>query len=253
MDPTEPTASAQASTKRQGRRPRPLTVAVRVVLIGVIILALVGLAHLLRNPAGFGSEEVTASSASLPQGQWPPEVDYSGGPPPPDRRPTSRQEADDGLRHIMSGLVEAFTGAGDETEADLTPEQRRQRVADVFALPYGYPSTEAPAELMPPDAKVVMTFDNPSRPGCRMVLVRVPGDVDEALTKFHRHYASLKWEGEALRSPRRHPDDQPDRGWLVHFRKGNRERIVYARPRSAGDETLVAIYDPDYEGDAKAP
>ena len=253
MDPSKPTEPAQPSPAPPARRPRPLVVVLRVVLIGVIILAMLGLAHLLRHPAGFGGERVTVSGAAAPDGSWPPEVDFSGDPPPPDPHPTTRQEADDGLRHIITGLMDAFTGAGDDTDAEATPEARRQRVADAFALPYGYPSTEAPAGLMPREARVLMTFDNPARPGCRMVLARVPGDIEAALELFYRHYKAMNWEGDSLRSPRTHRTDQPDRGWMVHFRKGRRERIVYARPRSTGDETLVAIYDPDYEGDTSAP
>ncbi|MFO8013176.1 MAG: hypothetical protein R6X20_07705 [Phycisphaerae bacterium] len=225
----------------------------RVVLIVVVILAMVLLAHVLRHPGRGGAGEDDVAGAADPV--WPPEVDLSGGAPPPEEEPTTREEADDDLRHAMAGLIMAALGAGGEdAPRDIDPAEARRRVADLFALPYDYPQSEAPADLVPEGAKVLLTFDNPARRGVRMVLVRMPGGIDAALEAFHRHYESLGWEYEPLKDPRDHRGAQPDRGWLVHFRKVRqgrivRDRVVYARPRSEGDETLVAVYDPDYGGD----
>jgi hypothetical protein len=230
-----------------------LALAVRVVLMVVVILAMVLLAHYLRHPGGLDAGDGDLGAAADPV--WPPEVELSGGAPPPDETPTTREEADDNLRQAMAGLIMAALGEGDDdAPRDIDPTEARRRVADLFALPYDYPRSEAPADLVPRGAKVLMAFDNPARRGVRMVLVRMPGSVDAALEAFHRHYESLGWEYEPLKNPQDHRGAQPDRGWLVHFRKIRqgrivRDRVVYARPRSGGDETLVAIYDPDYGGE----
>jgi len=252
----EQTQSAQPSEQeRAGRRRRPLAIALRVALIAVVVLAMVLLAHVLRHPAGFGGENVEGSGQAAPDQGWPPEVELSGAPPLPDEQPTTAEEADDGLRHVMAGLIMAALGEGDEGAArDTEPTDPQRRIADLFALPYDYPQSEAPADLMPEEAKVLMVFDNPVRRGCRMVLVRMPKSMDAALEAFHRHYESLGWECERLESPRVNRGAQPDRGWLVHFREVRdgrvaRQRVVYARARSGGDETLVAIYDPNYGGE----
>ena len=259
MERPEQTQSAQPSEQeRAGRRRRPLAIALRVALIAVVVLAMVLLAHVLRHPAGFGEGSAGGAGASAPDLAWPPEVELSGAPPPPDEEPTTAEEADDGLRHVMAGLIMAALGEGDEGDEeaarDTEPTDAQRRMADLFALPYDYPQSEAPADLMPEEAKVLMVFDNPVRRGCRMVLVRMPKSMDAALEAFHRHYESLGWECERLESPRVNRGAQPDRGWLVHFREVRdgrmaRQRVVYARARSGGDETLVAIYDPNYGGE----
>jgi len=251
--------SAQPTTGRPAsKRRRPVAIALRVGLIAIIVLAMVGLGHVLRNPAGFGEEEEEGAIAdrAAPDAGWPPEVDFSGGPPPPDARPTTEQEADDDLRHVMAGLImAALDGEDEEAGREPTPTEQQRRVADLFGLPYDYPHSQAPADLVPAEAEVLMVFDNPERPGCRMVLVRMRGDVDEALEAFYRHYESMDWEGEDLRkrSPREYGNAQPDRGWLVRFSQARdgrivRRRVVYARPRATGEETLVAIYDPNDAG-----
>ncbi|MEA3366620.1 MAG: hypothetical protein U9R68_00740 [Planctomycetota bacterium] len=255
MERSEQTQSAQPSEQQRAGRRRPLSIGLRVALIAVVVLAMVLLAHVLRHPAGFGGENVEGSGQAASAQGWPPEVDFSGAPPPPDEEPTTAEEADDNLRHLMAGLIMAALGEGDEGDArDTEPTDQQRRIADLFALPYDYPQSQAPADLMPEEAKVLMVFDNPVRRGCRMVLVRMPKSMDAALEAFHRHYELLGWECERLESPRANRGAQPDRGWLVHFRKVRdgrmvRQRVVYARARSGGDETLVAIYDPNYGGE----
>jgi len=252
----EQTQSAQPSDPQRAgrRRRRPLAIALRVVLIAVVVLAMILLAHVLRHPSGLGGEEAGARRAGADPA-WPPEIERSGAPPPPDETPTTRREADDDLRHVMVGLIMAALGEGDEgATRDPEPTDAQRRIADLFALPYDYPRSEAPADLVPGEARVLIVFDNPMRPGCRMVLVRMPESIDAALEAFHRHYESLGWECEPLRNPRADRDAQPDRGWLVNFRQVRqgrtvRERVIYARARAEGGETLVAIYDPHYGGE----
>jgi hypothetical protein len=251
QDPSARPAQQQPTT----RRSRPLAVGVRVVLIAIVVLAMVLLAHMLRHPSGFGTDDGPGAGQVVRGAGLPPEVELSGGPPPPDRQPTTPQEADDDLRHAMAGLIMAALAEGDEGDArGPDPSDAQRRIADLFALPYDYPRSEAPADLVPGAAQVLIVFDNPMQPGCRMVLVRMPGTIDVALEALQRHYKSLGWEHEPLKSPQTDRGAQPDRGWLVHFRKVRqgrtvRQRVVYARPRSEEDETLVAIYDPDYGGD----
>jgi len=251
MNRPEQRQSAQPSEQERRRR-RPWTIAVRAALIAVVVLAMVLLAHVLRHPSGLGGPGGGGAGRSAPDPTWPPQVEPSGAPPPADPAPTTAEEADDDLRRVMAGLIMAALAEG-EDGADPDPAAAQKRIADLFALPYDYPRSEAPAELVPEEARVLMVFGNPVRPGCRMVLVRLPGSIDAALEAFHRHYESLGWECEPLQSPRAEAAAQPDRGWLVHFRRLRqgrtvRRRIIYARARSGGEETLVAIYDPNYGG-----
>jgi hypothetical protein len=249
------TPAAEAATRETDRRRRPLAIAFRIALIGVIVVAMVYLAHVLRDPDALDDAEPVGAGAPSADPVRPPETTLSGGAPPPDETPTTQQEADDDLRQIMAGLIMAALGEGDTGAArDPEPTDAQRRVADIFALPYDYPQSEAPADLIPETARVMMVFDNPARRGSRMVLVRVPGGLGEALEAFHRHYASLGWERRELANPRADRGAQPDRGWMVQFRKVRegrtvRERIVYARARDEDDETLVAIYDPNYAGE----
>lgn len=255
MERSEQNQPPKPSEQRRLRRSRPWTIAVRAGLIAVVVLAMVLLAHVLRHPSGLVGQGGGDVGGAAPAPVWPPEADPSGSPPVPDPEPTPAEEADDDLRHVMAGLIMAALGEGREGAApDPDPADAQRRVADLFALPYDYPRSEAPADLVPEGARVLMVFGNPVRRGCRMALVRMPGSIDVALEAFHRHYGSLGWECERLRSPRADRAAQPDRGWLVHFhqvRQGRkvRERILYARARSGGEETLVAIYDPNYGGE----
>ena len=225
----------------------------RVVLIVAVILTMVFLADLLRQPGGLDSTPDDAAGA--PDLTWPPEVVPSGNPPAPDPVPTTRREVTDELRQAMAGLMMAALGEGEGDPArEPDPNEAQRRVADLFALPYDYPQSEAPPGLLPDGAKVLVAFENPMQRGCRMLLARMPGSVDVVLEAFHRHYDSLGWQHEPLKSPQDDRGAQPDRGWLVEFhqvREGRvvRRRLVYARPRAAGDETLVAVYDPQHRGE----
>jgi len=245
-EPT-PSEAREASPKAERKRIRPMGVALRVAAILVILGAMFALGHVLRSPGGWGGNVAGDGSAA-----WPPEVDDADNrAPPPDPRPTTEAEARDGLRQMMAGLLMAAAGDDDATddEAPADPTAAQRRVADWFGFPYNYPAGAAPAGVVPPGVEVLMVVGNPERQESRMVLARVRKGVDEALESFYRHYRSMGWEADTLKSPARHRDAQPDRGWLVRFAKGRRERLVYARPRAGADETLVAVYDPNYEGE----
>jgi len=215
----------------------------RVAAVVLVILVTLALAHYLRHPSAVwdGGE-----GGDLTVGPWPPEVQPSGGPPKPDEKPTTDEEVQDDLRQVMAGLVMAAIDGDDPDDPRNTDDELKRRfIANVFGLPYDYPRNKAPADLMPQEAQVLMVFEDPERAGCRMVLVRMRKGVGEALEAFCRHYDQKGWQWNELADPRKDHDSQPDPGWLVRFRKGKRERIVYARARG-GEETLVAIYDPQY-------
>jgi len=93
--------------------------------------------------------------------------------------------------------------------------------------------------LLPDGAGVLAVFENPEGNGARMVLARLPGDIHVALSSLEKHYEAQGWTMVEAPDPRA----QTDEGWLVRFSRQGRERIVYARPRRSGDETLVAVYD----------
>ena len=228
------------------KRRTPLSIVWRIAAIVVVILVTFALAHFLRHPAGFHDEGQDFLGPTA--GNWPPEVEATGNPPKPDDTPTDEQEAGDDLRQAMAGLVMAAIGDDDDPDdpRGQDAEARRRFIAERFGLPYDYPRNKASADLMPEEAQVLVVFENPERGGCQMVLVRLRKPIDAALEAFCRHYEKIGWEWDELNSPREDPDAQPDQGWLIRFREGRRERIVYARARHGGEETLVAIYDPRY-------
>jgi hypothetical protein len=82
-------------------------------------------------------------------------------------------------------------------------------------------------------------FEDPAGQGRRIILMRVPGTIDEALGAIHNCYKAAGYEAP----DQLEPSAQTDQGWLVRFTKGGRERLVYARPRDSAKETLVAVYD----------
>jgi len=215
----------------------------RVAAIVLVVLVMLALAHYLRHPSEAWDDE--EGGGALTFGQWPPEVQPSGGPPKPDETPATPREAQDSLRKIMAGLVMAAIGDDDPDEPpSADDEAKRQFIADAFGLPHDYPRNKAPADLMPEEAQVLMVLENPEHGASRMVLVRMRKDVGATLEAFHKQYDAKGWQCDELADPEKDHDAQPDRGWLLRFRKGRRERILYARPRAGGEETLVAIYDP---------
>jgi hypothetical protein len=123
--------------------------------------------------------------------------------------------------------------------ANKNPEDRRQFLAGIFGLPYDYPKSQVAEDLAPKGAQVLIVFEDPAGQGRRIILMRVPGAIDEALGAIHNHYKAAGYEAP----DQLEPSAQTDQGWLVRFTKGGRERLVYARPRDSAKETLVAVYD----------
>jgi hypothetical protein len=228
------------------RRPR---LAWRLAAIAVIILAMIGLTHVLRRAGrvgGSGEAPPAAPPATAAAGTASP----SGAAPQaqedtPEAAPTDEKEAVGDLRKAMAGLVMAATDAdeGDyEHSGNQTPEQRRQFIADRFGLPFDYPRSEAPPDVAPPGAEVLVVFQNPSRRQSRMVLLLMRRPLSEALGALQRQYETAGWQLAAPIDPR----NQTDRGWMIRFRREGADRVVYVQTRADKEETLAAVYDSGY-------
>ena len=225
----------QAEPMPQKVRPQRLFVLWRVLAIAAILVAMVAVAHFLQSPARF-EEGGKGLPAAAPDA-------FSATPPAPEAPSGSeaRKEAMTDLRKVMAGiLMDAAQEQGPyQDPRNQTPEARRRFLADRFALPFDYPRSQVPPGLLPDGARLLVAFENPERNGARMVLARLPGDIHVALSSVQKHYEAQGWTMVEAPGPRA----QTDEGWLVRFAQQGRERIVYARPRQSGDETLVAIYD----------
>ena len=208
----------------------------RILAIALILVIMVGLAHYMRNPSRMegGPDAAAASKAG----------NEAFAPAPPQKAASAddgAQQKDQALRKIMGGLVmEAADEDGPYNDpANKDPEDRRRFLAGVFGLPFEYPQNQVADDLAPKGAHVLIVLEDPECRSKRIILMRVPGDIDQALSAIHNHY---KAAGYQVAEPVR-PSAQTDRGWLVRFTKGHRERLVYARPRDSGKETLIAVYD----------
>jgi hypothetical protein len=228
---TPPSPSESLETRRRRRA----AIAWRLAAVALVVLAMVAAAHFLRSPAGF-------QGGDAPDGVWRAPIAADGGPgvaPPKDNDPAF---PGNDLRKLMAGLIMSATeDDGDyQDPKNATPAARRKFVARQFGdLPADYPQSAAPAGAVPKDAEILVVVPNPGAPGARMVLVRVRKDFPEVLAEFQKLYVNAGWASEGPPDPKA----QPDEGWLKRFSKGNRERVIYARPRRTGAETLVAIYD----------
>ena len=218
----------------------------RILAVAVILAAMVAVAHYLRHPARFGGAEGRAG-ADAAKGEDPFSVangDAGGAARAEEGRSPSRvfdKQALADLRAHMAGIV---MHAADEEgpyndPANQDAESRRQFLAGVFGLPADYPRNKVPEDLAPKDARVLAVFENPEGNGARMAILRVPGDIHQALSAVHNQYVAAGWKVPEQADP----SAQTDQGWLMRFTKGRSERIVYARPRQSGGETLVAVYD----------
>jgi hypothetical protein len=180
----------------------------------------------------------------------------SGGlvvpPPDPDELPPGdvpgRAAGEANLRRIMADLV--LNAVDEDTPfrdpANKDPEERQKTVADFLRLPYKDLGQKAPADLVPPSGRVIASFENPGGGGEKMVLVRMNGKVGAAISAFYTMYTAAGWKAPDLEGARAQmlAGRQTDEGWLIRFaRPGGQERIIYARERSAVEETLVAVYD----------
>jgi len=227
--PNVPSASPPEGAKRR-------TFVWRILLIALILASMVGLAHYMRPPSQLEGGPDAASLSKSGQDVFAPAPPHKG----PNLEEAGRQKAQ-ALRKIMGGLVmEAADEDGPYNDpANKDPEDRRRFLAGIFGLPADSPQSQVADDLAPKDAHVLMVFEDPAGQGKRVVLMRVPGDIDQALAAVHNHYKAAGYE--AL--PQEDPSTQTDRGWLMRFTKGNRERVVYARPRDSSKETLIAVYD----------
>ena len=231
---TEETPNGPPASPPEGAKRR--TFVWRILAIALILASMVGLAHYMRQPSRLeGGPDATAASK-------PGEDVFAPAPPPKatDLEEAGRQKAQ-ALRKIMGGLVmEAADEDGPYNDpANKDPEDRRRFLADIFGLPFDFPQNQVADDLAPKGAHVLVVFEDPAGQGKRVVLMRVPGGIDEALAAVSNHYKAAGYE--AL--PQEDPATQPDRGWLMRFTKDKRERVVYARPRDSDKETLVAVYD----------
>jgi hypothetical protein len=227
---TQPSPPESPETRR-----RRAAIAWRLAAVALVVLAMVAAAHFLRSPAGFQGGE-------WPDDAWRPPANAGGGPdvaPPKDCDPAN---PGNDLRKLMAGLIISATEEdGDyQDPKNATPDARRKFVAKQFGdLPPDYPRSAAPADAIPKDAEILVVVPNPGAPDSRMILVRVRKEVPETLAEFQKLYVTAGWVCEGPADPKA----QPDEGWLMRFTKGNRERVIYARPRRTGGETLVAIHD----------
>lgn len=234
---TQPEARAQAP----GRRLSRWAVAGRVAAIALVIVVMVAAGHYLRDPGAFEGDAADAGAAPARRGPAPAVAPAADDPAPP---PATAEEATAALRRIMAGLImSASDGAeGFEDPLNQDADARRRFLAERFRLPTDYPRGGAPSELAPAEAEVLVVFQDPSAPNVRMVLVRIRKGVSAALEDFGRLYAAQGW---AISEPL-DPKAQTDQGWLVQFTRRDQRRLVYARARQSGEETLAAIYDPRY-------
>jgi hypothetical protein len=228
---TQPSPSESPETRRRRRA----AIAWRLAAVALVVLAMVAAAHFLRTPAGFQGGE-------WPDNAWHPAANAGGGPdvaPPKDTEPGDRTND---LRKLMAGLIiSAIEDDGDyQDPRNATPDARRKFVAKHFGgLPPDYPRSAAPPDAAPKDAVIMAVVPNPGAPGARMVLVRIRKEIPQVLADFQKLYVTAGWVCDGPPDPKA----QPDEGWLMRFSKGNRERVIYARPRRLVGETLVAIYD----------
>jgi len=216
-------------------RSKRRTFAWRIAAVALILAAMVGLAHYLKNPSRLAGEADATAPAKAGEDPFAPVPDKTAA------HTDGGQAKMQDLRKIMGGVVMA--AADDEgpynDPANQDPEERRRFLAGVFGLPFEYPKSEVLPDLVPKNARVLIVFEDPAGRGRRIALMSMPGDIDEALAAIHNQYKAAGYEAPE----RLEPSAQTDQGWLLRFTKGNRDRVVYARPRNSGKETLVAVYD----------
>jgi hypothetical protein len=207
----------------------------RILAIVAILVAMILVADFLRSPGKFGVEDPSARGG-------PDEKAFAKTPSPEEgAAPQKNPAVEADLRRIMAGiLMNAADEPGEyKNPANRDPNDRRQFLADRFGLSPQYPQSDATADLVPRQAKVLAVFDSPNAPGSRMAILRMTLDIGPAMSELHSFYVSQGWK----RPDPLVPERQTDEGWLMRFVKPGRERIVYARPRPAAGETLVAVYD----------
>ena len=235
------TDEPQLEGQRPAPRRRPAALVWRIVAIAAIVVAMVALTHFLRSPmgpAGGGPGAPGQGSAGSPSDEL-----FAKATPGEQAAKIEehRNVAAGDLRRLMAGIL---MHAADNEDPQTDPlnqdrEARRRFLAERFKLPSDYPRGEAPPDLPPKGGEVLVVFANPSGDGSRMVLVRVRTTISRAMSDLYKQYADAGWKAAGPLDPQA----QTDRGWLMRFSRDRRDRVVYARPRQVGDETLLAIYE----------
>jgi len=232
-------------TPSPGRDGRP---AVSVYLwrgltVLAILVAFIWLARSLGRPGGSAARDLEGPGAAYFTGP------VRGAEPKGPDQYMRRQDTHDNMRRLLASALMAATAEGEyEDPGNQTPEDRRRFIAEQFGVPFDNPNSQAPSEMVPPDAEVLAVFEHPAERGVRMVLLRIRKPVGQTLSEFYDRYAEKDgWERitEKPEPSARTPgaDTGSDSGWLVGFKRGRMYRFVYAQERRTGDETLVAVYD----------
>jgi hypothetical protein len=203
----------------------------RVLAIVIILAATVAIAHFLGTPLSqeggppAGGTTVTAHPKMPSTEETPAQA-------------ARRNNAQDALRQMVGLLMSAADQEGPYKDPlNQDPAERRKFLADRFGVPFEFPRNGVPADLLPPQAEVLLTLLIAE--GQRMTLVRIKDEIGPTLSRFYKQYDSQGWKTPDPLVPER----QSNEGWLVRFTRGGEERIVYARPRKIAGETLVAIFD----------
>ena len=235
------TDQPQLEGQRPTPRRRPAALAWRIAAIAVIVVAMIAVTHFLRSP-------LRPESAGPAATQWgsagSPSDELFANPAPGEQAANAQEQrklATSSLRRLMAGIL-MHAADNEDAQADplnLDREARQRFLADRFQLPFGYPRSAVAPDLPPKGGEVLMVFDNPSGDGSRMVLVRVKVTISRAMADIYKQYADAGWKPAGPLDPQA----QTDRGWLIRFSRDRRDRVVYARPRQVGDETLLAIYE----------
>ncbi|HUW99956.1 MAG TPA: hypothetical protein VMY35_03175 [Phycisphaerae bacterium] len=236
---TPPTPTETGETPDLPPR-RGAALAWRVLAIALIVVATVLAAHVLVRPAGRGPRVGEAGA--------PGEEDALFDSPPAARRDVPESdwaEARADLAHVMAGiLMAAAEEEGDYGDPDnQTPQDRREFLAERFGLPADYPRSAAPADVVPDGASVLAVFDHPQTRGTRMVLLRIPQPVVEAVALLRSRYTADGWR---MSEPPK-PEEQKERGWLLWFTRGRSHRVLFVQPNDDEQETLAAVCDLEYE------
>jgi hypothetical protein len=235
------TDQPQLEEQRPTPRRRPAAIAWRIAAVAVIVVAMVAVTHFLRSPL---RPESAGPGAALWGSSGSPTDELFAKPAPGEQDAKAdehRKMATADLRRMMAGiLMHAADNEDPQTDPlNMDREARRRFLADRFQLPFDYPRSAVAPDLPPKGGEVLMVFDSPSGDGSRMVLVRVKVSISRAMSDLHKQYADAGWKPAGPLDPQA----QTDRGWLMRFSRDRRDRMVYARPRQIGDETLLAIYE----------
>ncbi len=238
---TSPTPTETGETPGARLPRRGTALAWRVLAVALIVVATVLAAHFLVRPAGRGMGVGEAGA--------PGKEDALFNSPPAARHDVPESDWADAradLAHVMAGILMAAAeeeGGNYENPDNQTPQDRREFLAERFGLPADYPTSAAPADIVPDGAEVLAVFDHPQMRGTRMVLLRIPQPVVEAVALLQSRYTADGWR---MSEPPK-PEEQKERGWLLWFTRGRSHRVLFVQPNNDEQETLAAVCDLKYE------